>query len=469
MFSVLKFAIKVYFFVLIAQLQLRIFELLIYSYKQYTMKVVLFVTFILCSSFSLVGQWVDADTIDVDITATYTVSFPSVSTGYASANRSVNAQETIYKTTDGALSWTNLNYSAANNPDIQNMHFTDDQNGYIAVREYIGGALDMTIKKTSDGGQNWTDVSPLNPPLGSGIAALQFLSVDSGYFAVENIVYTTFNSGQSWGADTLVTTYGNFKDVDFWDSQYGVVGGWDGTFAYTGILFITNDGGQTWSEVQIPQTYSSIVAVQRVSPTHIYALGSEFTGRYLFRSTDAGSSWDTLDLTALTANNFSNLNSLHFLDETTGYIGTDDGQLLYTTDAGLNWASVYNFGLSNNGVKSINFVANVGYAVSNMGRVAKTTVLNFVQSPSVEPLLNIYPNPVDQQLSLHFNQLNNDIQAANIQIITAQGRVAQDIDIQAESDQTVAVDCLSSLNTGVYTLSIRFDNGETILKKIVKL
>ena len=272
----------------------------------------LFLILVTFSTSTLWGQWIDSDTIAANIIKTNTLSFPSSSTGYATVVLSGSSQETIFKTTDAALSWTDLNYPSNNNAELQNLHFVDDQNGYIAVREYNTGVFDMMVKKTVDGGLSWTDVSPLHPPLGSGKATLQFLTVDSGYFAVENIVYTTFNSGQSWNSDTLVTTYGNFRDIDFWDSQYGVVGGWDGTFAYSGILFITNNGGQTWSEVQIPQTYSSIVAVQRVSPTHIYALGSEFTGRYLFRSSDAGSSWDTLDLTAFAANNSANLNSLQF-------------------------------------------------------------------------------------------------------------------------------------------------------------
>ena len=353
----------------------------------------LFLILVTFSTFPLWGQWIDADTIAANIIKTNTLSFPSSSTGYASVVLSGSSQETIFKTTDAALSWTDLNYPSNNNAELQNLHFADDQNGYIAVREYNAGVFDMMVKKTIDGGLSWTDVSPLNPPLGSGKAALQFLTVDSGYFAVENVVYTTFNSGQSWDSDTLFTTYGNFRDVDFWDSQYGVVGGWDGTFAYSGILFITNNGGQSWSEVQIPQVYSSIVAVQRVSPTHIYALGSEFTGRYLFRSIDAGASWDTLDLTAFTPNNSDNLNSLHFLDENRGYIGTDDGQLLYTTDAGLNWASVYNFGILNNGVKSINFIDNVGYAVSNMGRIAKTSLTNSLLTNNVFTFLNTFPNP----------------------------------------------------------------------------
>ena len=353
----------------------------------------LFLILVTFSTSTLWGQWIDSDTIAANIIKTNTLSFPSSSTGYATVVLSGSSQETIFKTTDAALSWTDLNYPSNNNAELQNLHFVDDQNGYIAVREYNTGVFDMMVKKTVDGGLSWTDVSPLHPPLGSGKATLQFLTVDSGYFAVENIVYTTFNSGQSWNSDTLVTTYGNFRDIDFWDSQYGVVGGWDGTFAYSGILFITNNGGQTWSEVQIPQTYSSIVAVQRVSPTHIYALGSEFTGRYLFRSSDAGSSWDTLDLTAFAANNSANLNSLHFLDENRGYIGTDDGQLLYTTDAGLNWASVYNFGVLNSGVKSIEFSGNIGYAVSNMGRIAKTSLTNSVQvNNEFSPLIG-FPNP----------------------------------------------------------------------------
>ena len=81
------------------------------------------------------------------------------------------------------------------------------------------------------------------------------------------------------------------------------------------------------------------------------------------------------------------------MDENRGYIGTDDGQLLYTTDAGLNWASVYNFGVLNSGVKSIEFSGNIGYAVSNMGRIAKTSLTNSVQvNNEFSPLIG-FPNP----------------------------------------------------------------------------
>ncbi len=340
--------------------------------------------FLLFFSFSLLGQWIDHDSVGASVASVKKASFPVELTGYATGNENSNADGTVYKTNDGARTWTNLNFPSLNSPDIQNIHFIDTLTGFISVRETISGNLTMQVYKTTDGGQNWQGIGPSTASLGYGNSAVYFISNDSGFFSVEDLIYKTYDSGQNWTVDTLSTFYDDISALDFWNGQYGVAGGWDGTFAYTGVLFYTNDGGSTWNEVIIPETYTSIVEVQRVSPTHIYALGDDgyATPAYLFRSTDAGATWDTLNLSQYAISNMDNFTSMYFRDENVGYIGTYEGNILKTVDAGLTWIVDYTFTGTYKRVHAIDFAGNTGYAFGESGKIAKTgnpTALQTVQ------------------------------------------------------------------------------------------
>jgi len=293
---------------------------------------------LLLLSFSLLGQWVSHDSVGATVNTISKISFPSANIGYAIGTESGTSKETIYKTNDGGDSWINLGYPTTTNYfSIPSIHFVDSQTGFLSVNE-LGNTQ---VYKTTNGGQNWTNISPTTAY--GDYSSVHFSSVDTGFLSVKDKVFRTINSGQSWSVDTLSGM--DDGHIDFWNGQYGVVGGSDRYFFLNrGLLLYTNDGGLTWDEVIIAQFSSQIVDVQRVSSTHIFALGGHAWGiSYLFRSIDAGASWDTLNLSQYAVDSQDDFNTLFFQDENIGYIGTEKGNILKTIDAGQTWAIDYSF------------------------------------------------------------------------------------------------------------------------------
>lgn len=117
--------------------------------------------------------------------------------GFAAGSDSITAKAIALKTTDGGMNWTVYTLpSAENNADIQHIHFSDANNGWIITTHATGNQA----WKTTDGGTAWT------------------LETATG-LAVGN-----------WPV----------KDIYFKDANNGYISGSTGFFNYT------TDGGTTW-------------------------------------------------------------------------------------------------------------------------------------------------------------------------------------------------------------------------------
>ncbi|MCH2023171.1 MAG: YCF48-related protein [Saprospiraceae bacterium] len=410
-------------------------------------------------SFSVFGQWVASDSLGPAVTSVRKGAFPSANTGYAICMENGGFDAAIYKTSDGAMTWNNLNFSTANSPDIQCMHFLDTMTGYISVRETISGNLSMQVYKTNDGGQNWSNISPSTNTVGYGTSSVHFFTQDTGFFTIQALVYSTYDGGQNWSVDTIGGLYNDITNVDFWNGQYGVAGGWDGTFAYMGILFYTNDGGLNWNEIIIPQTYSVIQDVQRVSPTHIYALGDVGFGSapYFFRSMDAGATWDTLDLSAFASNSMDNFKSMYFKDELNGYIGTEQGNILKTTDGGQTWTVDYSFAGPYSIVVDIDFAGNMGYAFGDDGAIAKTDNMTSIQPLQLSQEIRGFPNPATDRYYLDLGTIED---AKHINIYSLEGRMV----LNEPSPKQQQIINTQSWPQGIYVGTVETEKGQCYFK-----
>lgn len=155
----------------------------------------------------------------------YGVEFVDVNTGWLIAD----ADHSLYKTTDGGVTWTpqGPDFWEANAPSY--IAFADAQHGWVA--DSNGG-----VAHTTDGGATWTE---------------QYLRVDSSARAIHALdpstavlitqdgkVLRTDDGGSGWWLQ--VAPGGAPEDIDFADSQHGWVVGRNGFIAAT-----TNGGGAT--------------------------------------------------------------------------------------------------------------------------------------------------------------------------------------------------------------------------------
>lgn len=148
------------------------------------------------------------------------VQFLSSTIGYCSG------EDGVYKTTDGGSSWNKVNAISNANGEI---HFVDEQNGYIAADK---GSFN-SLQKTTDGGSTFTSTT---------------LTKDTRFQGIK-----------------VTKVY----DIDFLDATNGVA-----TCNANGTPFMarTEDGGQNWIQDTIPQTilshssnYSGFMPVQMVT------------------------------------------------------------------------------------------------------------------------------------------------------------------------------------------------------------
>lgn len=228
------------------------------------------------------------------VSALNEVQFVSNQTLFAVGNTG-----TILKSTDGGQNWNDVSYGTTK--DIQTLFFFDENNGFVGTPFMsAGGGSSEMLAKTTDGGESWE-------------------------------VFSSFS-------------FDDFNDLEFLDDQMGWAASVDGK-----ILF-TTDGGETWSSTS-PGS-DDLQDIEIVNDTTLWVSGEYGT---LLKSTDSGENWEkAVGLDTISTGEFSYLSSsddildVEFIDEQTGYIigETYDsgfiGFLLKTEDGGENWVKLTN-------------------------------------------------------------------------------------------------------------------------------
>jgi photosystem II stability/assembly factor-like uncharacterized protein len=140
----------------------------------------------------------------------YAVSFPATEIGFVSA-RKVAGQPSLWRTADGAGSWTPVEGTGLDNPSIYDMYWSSPSTGLLAT--YDG------VLRTTDAGVSWTTVVPdrcseidFHDPL-RGVASLQTAAG----------VWVTLDGGESWDMVEYPWT-GSADDVVSLDDGFGVCG-----------------------------------------------------------------------------------------------------------------------------------------------------------------------------------------------------------------------------------------------------
>ena len=226
---------------------------------------------------------------------------------------------------------------------------------------YISG--DRVILKTTNGGNNWEQLSP--PSI--WLNAVSFPSDnETGYVAGESgssgRIYKTTNGGANWLQQTTEIVTG-LVDVSFpFDVQNGYAVEW------AGKILKTTNGGTNWSSYQ-----SGVNTYGICFPNNNqigYATGGSYGASYLLKTTNAGESWNKLN----TSYN-NQLTSVCFpFNNDTGYIVGVTGAILKTVDGG-GFTDVYSvsefipekYFLSQNYPNPFNPVTNLEFGISKSG------------------------------------------------------------------------------------------------------
>jgi photosystem II stability/assembly factor-like uncharacterized protein len=194
------------------------------------------------------------------------VYFFTANTGYAIGRKNINYNSCVLKTTDGGTIWTEVILSAANENELFDQYWLNIQTGWICGKSFL--------KKTTDGGLNFSDYYANVPPTSNGINALlciNFIDNMTGWIGGSNLdhknMYRTTNGGLNWVfQDNPVSqyTYPQINDVKMLYSGTGWAA--HGTPASGAILYTTNYGANwvidnntnTWFDCLWPDNNSQL-------------------------------------------------------------------------------------------------------------------------------------------------------------------------------------------------------------------
>lgn len=334
------------------------------------------------------------------------VDFINADTGFV-----VGASGTILYTTNGGNTWTLSNYGTTT---LYKVHFVNDTVGYIGTASSTTGRL----LKTTDGGASWQNITANITGLDGTVRGIHFIDLNTGWIsnstgkiykttdggATGNIVYnigsttttiyevkfvdanngfaittngrvlTTTDGGNNWNliqtaASRNLYGLGILGVQSYYLTTPVLVGGDAGT------ILISQDNGLTWNLLTNAVTFQQLQRASFPTQNTGFVVGGSITTGNTFgdilKTTDGGENWIKLSIDP-----GNRTYSVFFLDENTGFIGSQGPTGVYkTTDGGNNWTQLNtNTGVASSIVYDIKFYdQNLGFAMYGSGQVARTT------------------------------------------------------------------------------------------------
>lgn len=263
------------------------------------------------------------------------------STGvYANENPMTSLSAVARITTDGGVTWNNLQNS---------YNFQDHPVIYAVTPNTLLWADYEHLWKSTDAGSTWTQL-PNSP---TNIMSICFADELNGWVCGDKLARTS-DGGASWNLQNTSVT-DTYNSVWFVDNNTGWAAGSGGN------IYKTTDGGGTWNTA-VTGTANTLRSIHFAAAQTGYAVGDAGT---VLKSINGGDTWQTLSVPVSV-----NLNSVVFLNNSTGWIAGNNGTLMGTTNGGASWdlvatGTTYNF-------TSLNFVdASTGYASGYEGILLK--------------------------------------------------------------------------------------------------
>jgi photosystem II stability/assembly factor-like uncharacterized protein/tetratricopeptide (TPR) repeat protein len=228
----------------------------------------------------------------------------------------------VFHTSDGGSNWTRQNSRTTER--LNRVFFFDEYTGWIAADNNL-------VLATQNGGQRWTERRP-SPVTGQHIQEIRFTDWKRGWSAggPGGHIYHTDNRGLSWQRQANLSPDATITSLDIRDHQTASV--------ITGSrIYHTDDGGLTWGN------YSELSKQEEFSAVHHtflddsagVVIGNHQTEGTILRTSDGGKTWAEISRFPGTE-----LRSLAFSDDQTGYITGTGGTLLISGDAGHSWSEM---------------------------------------------------------------------------------------------------------------------------------
>lgn len=300
----------------------------------------------------------------------------------------------ILKTTNSGVNWVVQQSGSFNR--LEGIDAIDEDTVY-AVGWF------QTILKSTNGGTNWIAIRNGTTNTLPSFFKCFFLNSNTGWLLRSGgWILRTINGGDSF--DSSYVNIGFPYDIYFKDALTGVLCG-GGAF----VAKSTN-GGVDWVQIPLPLHEGGMPRLFRLSfignsGWTIGEGGSFGLGRLVYRTTDFGSSWDSIGRVPYPSDILNY--SVCFTSSEIGYAGGTYGYIFKTTNGGFNWIEQW---VPINGFRKDIWFANdsLGWAVGGGGYILQTTnggtyvsieLLSY-ELPIKHSIENIYPNPFNSETNI---------------------------------------------------------------------
>ena len=334
--------------------------------------------------------------------------------------------EGLHRTKDGGQNWELVYDNAINNSFLGSVYFFDENNGFLRGGSN-GNAVFFT---TDDGGDTWlksTDEFDYSSYwTRSGNDACDAYGDTIWCANVPNVIYRSTTKGRTWEAFSHGLSGRNVMDVAFKDANNGLAVSAvesDGMTADNNLVRTTN-GGETWTQISIPNFFN-------FRAHHIeYIPGTD--GAYLVTNGDSG-----------------------------------NVQFMYTTDNGNTWT----FKQAPSNLYAVDFLSpTLGFgSTTTLGGGLLKYNDNLFGTSSLDVIgsheLMIYPNPVENQISIQLGQaLQGDI---TIRLVNIVGQIVLERNHFKNQKEEIIDLNVTRLFKGPYQLMVS-NKDKTIAKSVVK-
>ncbi len=416
-------------------------------------KLFFLLTAVLLATAQLYSQWVQQPSPTTN--GLEDVFFINSSTGFISGGSGL-----IMKTTNGGVNW--VIQPTPVTMYVTGIYFLDLNTGIAVCGNYSNN--NSAILKTTNGGTNW--VTKFTHTRVALRQTIQFINPNTGYTAGwssnDSALVKTTNGGETWQR-VLVSGMIGIDKINFIDENTGYMVGY-GMDSKPSVAKTTN-GGLNWTLI-----YSHPNAIMYMSMCFInlntgWVVGINSMNRSLIqKTTNAGVNW-VEQVNQHPAN--WELYNIAMIDENTGWIIGDAGQIAKTTNGGTNWRAQVNSGYWW-GIDMIS--SDTGWIVGEGGVILKTvngggpvSVQNIsTEVPSAYSLSQNYPNPFNPVTKIRFDIKKSEFRSQNLEVtlkifdITGK-EVATLVNERLQAGTYETTFDGSNLNSGVYFYKLTTD------------
>jgi len=230
------------------------------------------------------------------------------------------ADETVFNSTDGGLTWNGNN--VFNSLELKSLFFINENMGFVG-----GGGMELSEYKsviffTTDAGLSW-EKAVINDNANTNVVSISFADENFGIAVTPTNIYKTTDGGKNWNRLALQFQIGEggLTGGKIFDEDNILLSAWEPNVVAEGYLLSSSDGGETWTE-QYERFDWGITDYFFYDKNTFWVT----TIDNVFYSNDAGSSWSAYR---------TRCDEFSFFEKHKAY-GLLDGNLIYTEDG---WGS----------------------------------------------------------------------------------------------------------------------------------